>query len=78
MKRRNMVLSITAAATAPGFVLAASKDEERADVRKVAQEALAAVSPEVTCTRSASRAPTTTVRGSTASFSRSRAVMRAL
>ena len=43
MKRRNMVLSITAAATAPGFVLAASKDEERADVRKAAQEALAAV-----------------------------------
>lgn len=43
MKRRTIVLSITAAATAPGIVLAASKDEERAEVRKAAQEALAAV-----------------------------------
>lgn len=43
MKRRTMVLSITAAATAPGIVLAASKDEERAEVRKAAQDALAAV-----------------------------------
>lgn len=43
MKRRTMVLSIAAAATAPGFVLAASKDEERTEVRKAAQDALAAV-----------------------------------
>jgi lipid-binding SYLF domain-containing protein len=43
MKRRTVVLSIVSVAAAPGVALAASKDEERADVRKAAQKALSAV-----------------------------------
>jgi lipid-binding SYLF domain-containing protein len=43
MKRRTMVLATGAATLAPGLLRAASKDEERAEVRKAAQEALAAV-----------------------------------
>ena len=49
MKRRTIVLATAtatataAAAEAPGALQAASKDEERAEVREAAQSALAAV-----------------------------------
>jgi lipid-binding SYLF domain-containing protein len=43
MKRRAMVLATGATTLAPGLLRAASKDEERAEVRKAAQDALAAV-----------------------------------
>jgi lipid-binding SYLF domain-containing protein len=43
MKRRTMVLAMTAAASLPGVALAATKDESRADVRKSAQQTLAAL-----------------------------------
>jgi lipid-binding SYLF domain-containing protein len=43
MKRRTMVLAMTAAAGLPGVALAATKDESKAEVRKSAQQALAAL-----------------------------------
>jgi lipid-binding SYLF domain-containing protein len=43
MKRRTMVLVMTAAAAAPYAAVAASKEESRAEVRKAADQALAAV-----------------------------------
>jgi len=43
MNRRIMVLAMTFALAAPGIALGASKAEEQAEVRKAAQEALAAV-----------------------------------
>jgi lipid-binding SYLF domain-containing protein len=43
MKRRTMVLALTAAAAAPRLALAATKEEEQAEVRKAAQQALDAV-----------------------------------
>jgi lipid-binding SYLF domain-containing protein len=43
MKRRTMVLAMTAAASLPRVALAATKDESRADVRKAAQQTLAAL-----------------------------------
>lgn len=43
MKRRTMVFAMTSSVMLTGTVRAASKDEERAEVRKAAQDALAAV-----------------------------------
>jgi lipid-binding SYLF domain-containing protein len=43
MKRRTMALAVTAAVVAPRVALAASKEESRAEVRKAADQALAAV-----------------------------------
>jgi lipid-binding SYLF domain-containing protein len=43
MKRRAMVLATVVALAAPGLAAAASKAEEQAEVRKAAQDALAAV-----------------------------------
>ena len=43
MKRRTMVMAATLAAGVPGAAFAATKDESRAEVRKSANEALAAV-----------------------------------
>jgi lipid-binding SYLF domain-containing protein len=43
MKRRTMTLAMTAIVAAPRIALAAPKEESRAEVRKAAQEALAAV-----------------------------------
>jgi lipid-binding SYLF domain-containing protein len=43
MKRRTMVLAITAAASLPRVSGAATKDESRAEVRKAAQQAVEAV-----------------------------------
>jgi lipid-binding SYLF domain-containing protein len=43
MKRRTMVMAATLAAGVPGAVFAATKDESRAEVRKAAEQALAAV-----------------------------------
>ncbi|MGY4827483.1 lipid-binding SYLF domain-containing protein [Sphaerotilaceae bacterium SBD11-9] len=43
MKRRLMMLATGAAAVAPRIVLAATKEEEQAEVRKAAQQALSAV-----------------------------------
>jgi lipid-binding SYLF domain-containing protein len=43
MKRRTMVLAISAAVAMPRVALAATKDESRAEVRKAAEQALAAV-----------------------------------
>ncbi len=43
MNRRMMVLAIAFALVAPGIALAAGKPEEQAEVRKAAQDALAAV-----------------------------------
>ena len=43
MQRRTMVLAMTAAATLPCVTLAATKDESKAEVRKAAQQALAAL-----------------------------------
>jgi lipid-binding SYLF domain-containing protein len=43
MNRRMMVLTVAFALAAPGVALSASKAEEQAEVRKAAQEALAAV-----------------------------------
>lgn len=43
MKRRSVVLAMAAAASLPRVALAATKDESRADVRKAAQQALAAL-----------------------------------
>jgi lipid-binding SYLF domain-containing protein len=43
MKRRTMLMAAGLAGGVPGILLAATKDESRADVRKAANEALAAV-----------------------------------
>lgn len=43
MKRRTMVFAMTSSVMLAGTARAASKDEERAEVRKAAQDALAAV-----------------------------------
>jgi lipid-binding SYLF domain-containing protein len=43
MKRRTMVMAATLAAGVPGTVFAVTKEESRADVRKAADQALAAV-----------------------------------
>lgn len=43
MQRRTMVLAMTAAAILPCVTLAATKDESKAEVRKSAQQALAAL-----------------------------------
>jgi len=43
MRRRTMVLAMTAVVAVPSVALAASKEESRAEVRKAADQALAAV-----------------------------------
>ena len=43
MKRRTMIMAATLAGGAPGVVFAATKEEERAEVRKAANDALNAV-----------------------------------
>ena len=43
MKRRTVVMALASALAAPGIALGASKAEQEAEVRKAAQEALAAV-----------------------------------
>jgi len=43
MRRRSVVLGVATAAAAPGLALADKKDDGRAEVRKAAQQALAAV-----------------------------------
>jgi lipid-binding SYLF domain-containing protein len=43
MERRNMTLAMTAIVAVPRIALAATKEESQADVRKAAQDALAAV-----------------------------------
>jgi lipid-binding SYLF domain-containing protein len=43
MKRRSAVLGISTALAAPGLVFAAKKEDEQAEVRKAADQALAAV-----------------------------------
>jgi lipid-binding SYLF domain-containing protein len=43
MRRRTMALAMTAVVSAPRVALAATKEESQAEVRKAAQEALAAV-----------------------------------
>ena len=43
MKRREMALAVTAILAAPGFARAKSKTASQADVRKAAQDALAAI-----------------------------------
>jgi lipid-binding SYLF domain-containing protein len=43
MKRRTMIMAVTLAGAAPSVVVAATKDESRAEVRKAASDALASV-----------------------------------